>query len=169
MQSLFLLRSELRRCCLLVRLAGSVRSAALCCRTSLRRTPGRNQRDSNPHQPTCWWRTPCLPKCNLLHGRLRGQDYRTSKPIQKFNKVERALRLPLCKSQLTSRLLCGAESGSITMFPAAMPPGWPPAPTGSRRLTDKDQVPAEMGFSSRYALLRNARYYPIEVSFRAVK
>src|SRR5437899_2862951 len=68
--------------------------------------------------------------------------------------ARRAFKSPLllCKSQVTSRLLCGAESGSIMMFPAAMPPGWPPAPTGSRRLTDTDQVPAEMGFSSRYAL-----------------
>jgi len=49
------------------------------------------------------------------------------------------------------------------MFPAAMPFGGPPAPLGSRRITDTDiktKSPAVMGFSARYVHPRDARLTP---------
>jgi hypothetical protein len=37
-------------------------------------------------------------------------------------------------------LRCSQESGNMSLFPAAMPPGWPSAPLGSRRTTNIDQL-----------------------------
>jgi hypothetical protein len=45
-----------------------------------------------------------------------------------------------CKIEGGLPLRSSGGSVTITMFPAAMPPGWPPAPNGSRRLTDIDQL-----------------------------
>src|SRR5438876_12088218 len=64
------------------------------------------------------------------------------------------------------QLLCACVScrvrGTIFLFPAAMLPSWPSAPTGSWRLTDKDlqaRIPLELGFP-RKLIVRGTRHHP---------
>src|SRR5215469_6153194 len=70
------------------------------------------------------------------------------------------VQLRLCKIEVVWLLRCSGGSGTIMMFPAAKPPGWPPAPNSSRRIAEIDQhrVSTAMGFCARYVHLRKVRH-----------